>query len=82
MSKVVIKDLLDFLVQAEPEDASDGDTVNDNASKHDDLSELPTTMASILSSSNVGGSRGPAVIRQVSNELIVNDKKEDATKET
>merc|ERR1711994_1109013 len=39
-------------------------------------------MASILSSGTVNSSRGPAVIRQVSNELIVSDKKEEASKET
>ena len=82
VSKTVIKDLLDFLVQAEPEEAGDGEGGSDVASSKDDLSELPTTMASILSSGTVNSSRGPAVIRQVSNELIVSDKKEEASKET
>ena len=82
VSKTVIKDLLDFLVQAEPEEAGDGEGGSDAASSKDDLSELPTTMASILSSGTVNSSRGPAVIRQVSNELIVSDKKEETSKET
>ena len=80
VSKTVIRDLLDFLVQAEPDEPADTET-SDAATRHDDLSELPTTMASILSSGSVTSSRGPAVIRQVSNELIVNDKKEESTKE-
>ena len=81
VSKTVIKDLLDFLVQAEPDEPADSEG-SDTTARHDDLSELPTTMASILSSGSVTNSRGPAVIRQVSNELIVNDKKDEATKET
>ena len=80
VSKTVIRDLLDFLVQAEPDESADTEA-SDAATRHDDLSELPTTMASILSSGSVTSSRGPAVIRQVSNELIVNDKKDDSTKE-
>ena len=81
VSKTVIRDLLDFLVQAEPDEPADSES-NDAATRHDDLSELPTTMASILSSGSVTSTRGPAVIRQVSNELIVNDKKDESTKES
>ena len=77
VSKTVIKDLLDFLAQAEPDEPVDGDNGGDSSNKHDDLLELPTTMASILNSGSMSSNRGPAVIRQVSNELIVNDKKTD-----
>ena len=74
VSKTVIKDLLDFLTLAEPDEPLDGDGVDN--SKHDDLLELqPTSMASII---NSVARSGPSVIRQVSNELIVNDKKDES----
>ena len=88
VSKTVLKDLLDFLVQAEPDEP--GDPPDDSTNKHDDLSELPTTMANIISSgsSNVQCPSTSRVIRQSSNELMPNvsdtskEIKESASKES
>ena len=84
VSKDVIKDLLDFLVQSEPEDPESESSNSDKFTldKPDDLCELPATMASILSSASVGQNRpGPAVIRQISNDILGGEKKEE-TKES
>jgi len=84
VSKNVISDLLDFLVQSDPDEPADIDQIGDVASKTDEVVELPTSVASILSSVAVGGqggSRGPDVVRQISSELIPGEKREEVVKE-
>jgi len=85
VSKGVISDLLDFLVQSDPDEPIESEQVGDVTSKPEELSELPTSVASILNGGNnaaQSGSRGPAVVRQISSELIPGEKKEEAVKES
>ena len=49
-SKSVISDMLDFLVQSDPDEPVDSDQVGDIIGKSDDIAELPTGAASILNS--------------------------------
>jgi len=85
VSKSVISDLLDFLVQSDPDEPVDSDQVGDVIGKSDDIAELPTSVASILNSGSVavqgGSARGPAVVRQISSELILGEKKEEVVKD-
>eukprot|EP00092_Neocalanus_flemingeri_P041280 GFUD01044951.1.p1 GENE.GFUD01044951.1~~GFUD01044951.1.p1 ORF type:complete len:4316 (+),score=1501.53 GFUD01044951.1:136-13083(+) len=80
VSKSVISDLLDFLVQSDPEEPVESDQP-DVASKSDETIELPTSVASILSSATGGSTRGPTVVRQISSELIPGEKREEVVKD-
>merc|ERR1712013_895133 len=55
VSKSVISDLLDFLVQSDPDEPTETEQPGEGISKTDDISELPTSVASILSGGPVPG---------------------------
>jgi len=90
VSKSVISDLLDFLVQSDPDEPVDSDHAGDTTTKTDDLTELPTSVASILNSGVVSERQRPGVappLRQISTErlvssdLILGEKKEEVAKD-